>query len=287
MASLRDIRRRIRSIKNTAQITRAMQMVAASRMRRAQQRVLASRPYSDAARTMLGELSQQRTDPATVHPLLRPRPERRAAYVVFTSDRGLAGALNGNVLRRATEDILIQEAEPEVITVGRKGQDFFTRRGRRLAATFTGLAERADYQDVIPLARVIMDAYVSESVDAVRIVYPRFISTLSQQPTVMRLLPVAPLEEYGTALEFIIEPSPEEILAALLPRYVEVQLYQALLESVASEHSARMVAMRNATENAQDLVQELTLTYNKARQAAITKEISEISGAAEALAATR
>ena len=287
MASLRDIRRRIRSIKNTSQITRAMQMVAASRMRRAQQRVFASRPYSEAVRTMLGELSQQRADPSTMHPLLRARPERRAAYVVFTSDRGLAGALNGNVLRRATEEILAQETEPEVITVGRKGQDFFTRRGRRLAATFTGVAERADYQDIIPLARVVIDAYVSESVDVVHLVYPTFVSTLSQRPTVTRLLPAAPFEEYGTTLEFIIEPSPEEITDALLPRYVEVELYQALLEAVASEHSARMVAMRNATENAQDLVQALTLTYNKARQAAITKEISEISGAAEALAATR
>ncbi len=269
-----------------SQVTRAMQMVAASRMRRAQQRVLAARPYSEAVRTMLGELSQQRADPSSLHPLLHIRPQRVRAYIVFTSDRGLAGALNSNVLRRATEDILAQDHEPEVITAGRKGQDFFTRRGRALAATFIGLGERADYADIIPLARVAIDAYVNETVDAVHIVYPKFVSTLTQTPTMMQLLPLQPLEEHGTPLEFIVEPSPEEILNALLPRYIEVQLYQALLETTASEHSARMMAMRNATDNALEIVDGLTLTYNKARQAAITKEITEIATAAEALSGT-
>jgi F-type H+-transporting ATPase subunit gamma len=284
MASLRDIRRRIRSVRNISQITRAMQMVAASRMRRAQQRVLASRPYSDAVRTMIGELSQQRADSTTVHPLLRVRAERRVGYVVFTSDRGMAGGLNSNVLRRATEELLARSSEPEVITVGRKGQDFYARRGRKLLATFTGIGERADYLDIVPLARVAMDAYVQENIDALYVVYPRFVSTLTQQPSVMQLLPLQPLEGAGTPLEFIIEPNADAILNTLLPRYVEVQLYQTLLETAASEQSARLVAMRNATENAMELIQGLTLTYNKARQAAITKEISEISGAAEALA---
>jgi F-type H+-transporting ATPase subunit gamma len=203
---------------------------------------------------------------------------------VFTSDRGLAGALNSNVLRRATEEILGQPVEPRVITIGRKGQDFYTRRGRQLAATVTGLGERADYLDIAPIARVIMSAYESQDVDAVEVVFPRFVSTLVQQPVMSRLLPLRDFSEHGTAVDFIVEPSPEEIMAALLPRYVEVQLYQTLLETTASEHSARMVSMRNATENAQDLVQQLTLTYNKARQASITKEITEIAGAAEALA---
>jgi F-type H+-transporting ATPase subunit gamma len=282
--SLRDIRRRIRSVRNTAQITRAMQMVAASRMRRAQQRVLASRPYSDAIRTMLGELAQQRAE-GDLPALLQVRPERKIGFIVFTSDRGLAGALNGNVLRRATEEVLRHTEEPDLVTVGRKGQDYFTRRSRRLAATFTGIGERADYNDIIPVARVVTEAYESEAVDAVYTIYPRFVSTLVQQPEIRRLLPVEPLEEHGTPLDFIIEPDPDEILTALLPRYIEVQLYQALLETSASEQSARMVAMRNATENAQELVAGLTLTYNKARQAAITKEITEISSAAEALAA--
>jgi len=282
--SLRDIRRRIRSVRNTAQITRAMQMVAASRMRRAQTRVLASRPYSDAVRVMLGELSQQRGE-GDLHPLLQVRPERRVGYIVYTTDRAFAGGLNSNTLRRATTEILAQAAEADLITVGRKGQDFFARRGRRLLATFTGISERADYMDAVPIARVVIDAYTSQSVDAVYLVYPRFVSTLTQSPTVRRLLPLEPPEQHGTPLEFIIEPNPEAILNQLLPRYVEVQVYQALLELSASEQSARLVAMQNATENANDLIQELTLTYNKARQAAITKEISEIAGAAEALAA--
>src|SRR5439155_28961 len=219
-----------------------------------------------------------------LHPLLRVRPERRVGYVVYTSDRGLVGALNSNTLRRATEEILARSGEPQVITVGRKGQDFFARRGRRLTATFTGIIERSDYLDIIPVARVVMDAYIDESIDAVYLVYPRFISTLNQQPSVIQLLPLQPVEGVGTSLEFIIEPSAEEIMAALLPRYVEVQLYQTLLETAASAYSAQLVAMRSATDNAMDLIQALTLTYNKARQAAITKEISEISGAAEALA---
>jgi F-type H+-transporting ATPase subunit gamma len=261
-----------------------MQMVAASRMRRAQQRVLASRPYSDAIRTMLGELAQQRSEGGDLPALLQVRPERRVGYMVFTSDRGLAGALNGNVLRRATEEILARPEEPELITLGRKAQDFFSRRGRRINATFVGISERAEYNDIIPAARVAVSAYESATVDAIYLVFPRFVSTLTQTPTVRRLLPLEPLEEHGTPLDFIIEPNAEEILTALLPRYVEVQLYQALLETSASEQSARMVAMRNATENAEELVGILTLTYNKARQAAITKEITEIATAAEALA---
>ncbi|MBM2810530.1 MAG: synthase gamma subunit [Chloroflexi bacterium] len=263
-----------------------MQMVAASRMRRAQQQVLAARPYAEAIRTMLGELAQQRTDPLTVHPLMRVRPERRAAFIVLTSDRGLAGTLNGNVLRRASEEILARSADPELVTIGRKGQDFFTRRARRLAATFTGMGDRATYNDIIPVARVVIDAYSNESIDAVYLVYPEFVSTLNQRPKVARLLPVVEMAEHGTKLDFIIEPNAEEIMAALLPRYVEMLIYHALLETTASEHSARMVSMRNATENANDLVDALTLTYNKARQSAITKEIAEISSAAEALAAT-
>jgi len=282
VASLRDIRRRIRSVRNISQITKAMQMVAASRMRRAQQRVLSARPYSEATRVMLGEIAQQRSDSGVVHPLLAVRPERKTAVVVFTSDRGLSGPLNSNILRRATEAVLAKQ-DPEVITVGRKGQDFFTRRGRNLAATFIGLTDQPNYDDIIPVARVVIDLYTSEAIDAVDLVYPKFVSTLTQQPTTLRLLPLLDPEQHGSPVDFIIEPDPEEVLAALLPRYVETQLYQVLLETSASAHSAQMVAMRNATENAQDLIQDLTLTYNKARQTAITKEISEIAGASEAL----
>ena len=287
MPSLRDIRRRIRGVKSTAQITRAMQMVAASRMRRAQLRAQDSRPYARAIATMVGELSQQRGDPSSLHPLQRRRPEHHAAYVVFTSDRGLAGALNANVLRRAATDILARSETPDVVTVGRKGQDFFTRRGHALLATFIGLTDKGQYDDVLPVARVLTNAYSEERVDAVYLVYPEFVSTLMQRPTVTRLLPLGEIGEHGTATDFIIEPDPEEILNALLPRYVEVQIYRALLETAASFFSAQMVAMRTATENAENLVKDLTLAYNKARQGAITKEISEISSAAEAMAQAR
>lgn len=259
-------------------------MVAASRMRRAQLRALDSRPYASAIMRMVGELSQQRADPWALHPLQRRRPEHRVAFVVFTSDRGLAGPLNSNILRRATAEILTHPEDPEIVTIGRKGQDFFTRRRRRLLATFTRLGERTQYPDVAPIARLLTNVYSAEEIDAVYLVYPQFMTTLTQRAAVERLLPLGEMEEHGTPTDFIIEPSPEEILNALLPRYVELKIYHALLETTASEHSARMVAMQNATENAQEIVQALTLTYNKARQAAITKEITEISSAAEAMA---
>lgn len=287
MPSLRDIRRRIRGVRNTAKITRAMQMVAAARMRTAQQRALQGRPYADAIVRMVGELAQQRADLTSLHPLQRRRPENHVAYVVFTSDRGLAGPLNSNILRRVSTEILARAETPTLVTVGRKGQDFFSRRGYSLLATFTGMGERVEYSKVIAVARVLIDAYTAEEIDAVYMAFPEFVNTISQRPTLIRLLPLGDLEAAGTATEFIIEPDPEEILNALLPRYIEVELYHALLETTASEHSARMVAMKSATENAEEIVRGLTLTYNKARQAAITKEISEISSAAEAMASTR
>lgn len=274
-------------MRNTAKITKAMQMVAAARMRTAQQRALESRPYADAIVRMVGELAQQRADPTPLHPLQRRRDENRVAYVIFTSDRGLAGPLNSNILRRAAAEILGRAEAPTLITVGRKGQDFFARRGYSLLATFTGMAERIEYSKIIPVARVVIDAYTEERVDSVYMLFPDFVNTAVQRPNLTRLLPLGSIEEAGTATEFIIEPDPEEILNALLPRYIEVELYHALLETTASEHSARMVAMKNATENAEEIVRGLTLTYNKARQAAITKEISEISSAAQAMASAR
>ncbi|MSQ24007.1 MAG: ATP synthase F1 subunit gamma [Chloroflexi bacterium] len=284
MPSLRDIRRRIRGVRNTAKITKAMQMVAASRMRRAQQRAQESRPYAEAIGRMVSEVAHQRGDPSALHPLQRRRPENHAAFLVFTSDRGLAGPLNSNVLRRASAEMLARSDSPDIVTVGRKGQDFFSRRGHALLATFTGLGARAEYADVIPVARVLTAAYSAEQIDAIYLIYPEFVTTMTQRPVVNRLLPLGGAEEAGPATDFIIEPDPEQILSALLPRYVEVQIYRALLETTASEHSARMVAMRSATDNAEEIVRGLTLTYNKARQAAITKEISEISSAAEAMA---
>jgi F-type H+-transporting ATPase subunit gamma len=284
MASLRDIRRRIRSIKNTAQITKAMEMVAASRMRRAQQRVLAARPYSETIRSLIAELAAIPGGEA-LHPLLVQRELDTVGVILLTSDRGLAGALNTNTIRRGSELILQQEHDVELITVGRKGQDFMARRGHKLLGTFTRLGDRPEYGDIIPIARVVMDSYLDGVMDICYLVYPEFVSTLAQRPKVVRILPIERSERVEKPIEYIFEPDPRTILEALLPRYVEVQIYQAVLETVASEQSARMVAMRNANENAKDLINALTLSYNKARQAGITREVTEIAAAAESMAA--
>jgi F-type H+-transporting ATPase subunit gamma len=294
MPSLRDIRRRIRAIRNTAKITKAMEMVAASRLRRAQMRVTAARPYANAMRALMAELGGiAPSGGEALHPLLVQREGRNMGVLLVTPDRGLAGALNTNVIRRGTEVILENERSDgqsvQVVTVGRKGQDFLARRGRNLLGTFTGIIDRVRYDDVIPIARVIMDSFVNGQIDRAVLVYPRFISTLSQRPEVVQLLPIErPQTEERTGqqrLDYIFEPDPQSILEQLLPRYIEVQIYQAILETAASFFSAQMVAMRNATDNANDLVSSLSLTYNKVRQANITREVTEIASAAEAMAA--
>ena len=299
MPSLRDIRRRIRSVRNTAKITKAMELVAASRLRRAQQRVTAARPYAEAMRTLIGELGAQGGGArvlAALHPLLVQRDIRTVGILLVTPDRGLAGPLNTNTIRRGTDALAEEERAGhafQIVTVGRKGQDFLVRRGHRLLGTFTGIVDRVRYDDVIPIARVIMDSYVQGSIDRAVLVYPRFISTLTQRPEVVQLLPIAPADATDAAargagsarLDYIYEPDPISILQQLLPRYVEVQIYQALLETAASFYSAQMVAMRNATDNANELVDSLSLTYNKVRQAGITREVTEIASAAEAMAA--
>jgi F-type H+-transporting ATPase subunit gamma len=295
MPSLRDIRRRIRSIRNTAKITKAMELVAASRLRRAQMRVTAARPYADAMRRLMAELGGMAPSGGeALHPLLVQREVRNVGVLLVTPDRGLAGALNTNVIRRGTEIILESEGggvhEVQVVTVGRKGQDFLARRGRTLLGTFTGIIDRVRYDDVIPIARVVMDSFVTGSIDRALLVYPRFVSTLVQRPEVVQILPVerptdTAAEQHERGLDYIFEPDPQSILEQLLPRYIEVQIYQAILETAASFFSAQMVAMRNATDNANDLVQSLSLTYNKVRQANITREVTEIASAAEAMAA--
>ncbi len=295
MPSLRDIRRRIRSIRNTAKITKAMELVAASRLRRAQMRVTAARPYAEAMRALMAELGGLAPSGGeALHPLLVQREVRHVGVLLVTPDRGLAGALNTNVIRRGTEIILENEHGDEqtvqIVTVGRKGQDFLIRRGRHLAGTFTGIVDRVAYDDVIPIARVIIDSFVSGAIDRAVLVYPRFVSTLTQRPEVVQLLPIEPPEASGAdqrqSLDYIFEPDPQSILEELLPRYIEVQIYQAILETAASFFSAQMVAMRNATDNANDLVSSLSLTYNKVRQANITREVTEIASAAEAMAAS-
>jgi F-type H+-transporting ATPase subunit gamma len=288
MPSLQDIRRRIRGVRNTAQITKAMELVAASRMRRAQQRVTAARPYAETMRTFIGELAAVAAGSQAdeLHPLLEQREVDTVGIIVMTADRGLCGALNANTIRRASELILAQTHDVELMTIGRKGQDFMARRGYKIFATITGLGDRPTYEQVIPIARNVMESFMERRMDECYIVYPEFISTLTQRPKVQRILPiVSGGDEPAKPVDYLFEPDPQTILNELLPRYVEVLIYEAILETQASEQSARMVAMRNANQNAQDLIKDLTLVYNKTRQAAITREVIEIASAAEFMAA--
>lgn len=287
MASTREIRRRIRSIANMSQITRAMEMVSAAKMRRAQTRVTASRPYSTQLREIMADLATQQPDPDQLaqFPLLQNRPVQRIELIVVTPDRGLTGALNTNILRRGTRFILEEAGAPvRVIAVGKKARDYFVRTRQDVVAEFIGLGDNISLDAVRPIADIAIADFTAGTVDAVYVVYARFVNTLVQRPEVMQILPVEPPPVQEGLSDYIFEPSPEAVLSDLLPRYVEVLLYQAILEGLASEHSARMVAMRNASDNAKDVQRDLTLSLNKARQAQITREVSEIAAGANALA---
>lgn len=284
MPTTREIRRRIRSVKNTSQITHAMEMVAASKMRRAQNMALATRPYADKMYEVLGHLAAVMAHVAKgdiPHPLLQRRETRAYGLVLITADRGLAGGLNTNVIQHAASFILANRDVPtRVIAVGRKGRDWMARRNVPVVNEITGLGDRPSVLDTFSISHAVIDGYLEGLFDEVYMVYSDFVSTLVQRPVRRRLLPVEPptvAEHYES--DYIYEPEPGEVLAELLPRFVEMEVYHAVLESIASEQSARMVAMRNATENAKELVGELTLTYNRARQAMITKEIAEIAAA--------
>lgn len=285
MASVRDIRRRIRSVKNMQQITRAFQRVAFSRLRVAQARTLASRPYAEAMRDVLRSLP--RVTGSERDPLQEQRSVANILVVHVTPDRGLCGALPGNINRRLARFILDQTAPVSVIATGRRGRDFVLRSGRKLVADFSGMGDAPSAADAAGVARAAIEEFRFGRVDAVYLTYTRLVSTLRQEPAVIQLLPVAPAEEQQEERRpralYEFEPEPGEVLQALLPRYVEMQIYQALLESKASEQSARMVAMQNASDNARDLQDSLTLTMNKARQAGITRELAEIVGGAAAL----
>jgi F-type H+-transporting ATPase subunit gamma len=287
VASFREIRGRIRSVKNISQITRAMEMVAASRMRRAIARVTATRPYTERISTVIANLAgvAGQAEGEERFPLLDQRPINKVAIILITPDKGLCGALNSNIIRRASRYMLNEAGVPvEVITVGKKGRDFMVRYRRDVVAEFTAIGDYPTLDQIAPIAQVAVDDFISGKVDAVYLVYTRFINTLSQRAELQQLLPVQAPEGGEAATDFIFEPSPGAVLNALLPRYVDQLVYRAILESIASEQSARMVAMRNATDNARDLVSELTLSLNKARQARITSEVSEISAGAAALA---
>ena len=282
MPSERELRRRVASVRNIQQVTRAMQLVAASRMRRAQSTVLASRPFEEKLRAVLTELAPY-ADPE-VNPLLARREVRRVAMILITSDRGLVGSLNVNMIRAA---LRFAEAQPAAsyIAVGRKGISTLRRLGRPVVAEFQNMPDRPTTADTNAIARGALDEFRQGNVDEVYLGFTRFVNTLRQEATIRRLLPFVPDEERDDAppLQYLFEPDPETVLNAIIPRLVEVSVYQAVLESIASEQSARMVAMRNATDAAGDLIDDLTLEFNKARQSRITKEMLEIASGAEAL----
>ncbi len=282
MATAREIRRRIRSVKNIAKITRAQQLVAAARMRRAQQRVTEARPYAEALADVLAGLANQAG--RARHPLLVQRPPERILVVEVTPDRGLCGALISNIHRRVARELVDRTGQKSMLAVGRKARDFARRTHTPLLAEFTGLPDSPSLADITPAARLVIDAYSDQQTDLVLLGYTRFISTLTQHAVLEQLLPVVPPQgAAGAVSNFLYEPDEAAVLADLLPRYIEMRLFQALLESKASEQSARMVAMRNATDNANELASDLTLTLNKARQAGITREIAEIAAGAAAL----
>jgi F-type H+-transporting ATPase subunit gamma len=282
MASQRDIRRRIGAVRNIKQITRAMQFVAASKLKRAQDSTLAARPYSEKLDEVLADL--QAVLGAEDHPLLAVREGGKRLLVLVTTDRGLAGPLNTNTIRFASREIIDHPGELAVVTVGRKGRDAMRRSGVPLAAHFAGFGDRPSFGDVLPLSRLISDDYLAGTYDRVAIIYNRFITTLTQKPELVQLLPVRPTEDTEgiPGNQFIFEPSAGAVLEQLLPRYVATRLFQAVLEGRASEESSRMVAMKNATENAEELIEDLTLSYNKVRQANITREMIEIASGAQA-----
>jgi len=285
LANIRLIRRRIKGIQSTAKITRAMEMIATLRMRRAQERGLAGRPYSDKITQVLADLAALSRGTEAPHPLLQSRPVSKIAVVHITPDRGLCGGLNANLNRKTGSFILEQNMPVTLITVGRKGRDFMRRHGRDIRAEFTRLGDKPSLLDTLPISRIVIDDYTEGVVDQVYLVYAQFVSTMVQKPIMKQILPVEPAEiPQAQNVDYIYEPGPAAVLGELLPRFVEMQVYHAILESIASEQSARMVAMRNATDNANELIEDLTLMYNKARQETITRELLDITGGAAALA---
>jgi F-type H+-transporting ATPase subunit gamma len=285
LANIRTIRRRIRGVQNIAKITKAMEMIAASKMKRAQERGLAGRPYAEKIRQVIADLAALPETGGALHPLLQRRPVANIVIVHITPDRGLCGGLNTNLNRLTANFILGQTVPVTLITVGRKGLDFMRRYRRDILAEFTQLGDRPSLLDTLPISHIIIDGYSRSSVDLVYLAYAQFVSTMLQKPVLQQLLPVEPASiPMVQNVDYIYEPGPDVVLDELLPRFVEMQVYHTILESVASEQSARMVAMRNATDNANEFIEDLTLLYYKARQESITKEILDIAGGAEALA---
>lgn len=306
--NLRDIRRKMKGVKSTRQVTKAMELVAASKMRRAVQNAQQLRRYSLVSWGILQRIARQNPD---LHAWLRKRPIQRVLIVVFTSDRGLAGSLNTQILKAVSQYLLTLKSKPtfesvDFIAVGKKGQQFLTRTGQNVVAAFPAVSTNPSFRDIAPVARLAAKDYQAGVYDHVVMAYSHFQSALAQQATVKNLLPfsdrvmeemiqslesqavrsgnaVETAREHDPAAQYKFEPSPEEVLGAIIPQLTELQMYQALLESVASEHAARMVAMRNATDNASAVLDDLTLTYNQTRQSIITQELAELSASKAAL----
>ncbi len=304
MATLRDLRKRIKAIRNTQKITKAMKMVAAAKLRKVQDRMLNFRPYAKRVREIIADLSM--AVERDIHPILVVRPRKTIELLVITSDKGLCGAFNANILRfasRQVSELKRQGFEVSISTVGKKAFDYFNRRGLKPRASWVGLSGKVSYESAKDIAKDLIDAYINESFDEVRIVFNEFKSLISQRLVCFRVLPLESLEEEACpevtervvtqreeekgvsqlAGSFIYEPSVEAVFERLLPRYVEIQIFRALLESSAAEEAARMTAMENATKNCEDLVQRVTLIANKVRQEGITKELMDIVGGVEAL----
>ncbi|MFC1908820.1 ATP synthase F1 subunit gamma [Chloroflexota bacterium] len=283
MANIRTIRRRIKSIGNIAKITKAMEMVAASKMKKAQERGLAGRPYSEKIQQVIADLAA--LPEMRVHPLLQSRPVAKVAIVHITPDRGLCGGLNTSINRSAAKFILEQSVPVTMITVGQKGQDFMLRTHRDIYAEFSQVGDQPSLLDTLPISHIIIEDYGTGKIDMVYLSYAQFVSTAVQRPVLKQLLPIEPAVIPGAQnVEYIYEPDPNAVLGELLPRFVEMQVYHAILEAIACEQSARMVAMKNATDNASELIEDLSLLYNRARQESITTELLDIAGGAAALA---
>ena len=283
MATLRDIRKRIRAVKSTTQITKAMEMVAAARLRRAQQTVEQSRPYAEKMRLILEQISAAAG--SIDHPFFEQREVKRKMLVVFTSDRGLCGSFNSNIIRPATRWMRENEAfEPRMVLVGKKGEDFFRRQKWPIAKVYKNMHGKVNLDMVRDLTEFLIDVFVSGEVDQVDMIYTRFVSTTSYKVGVHRFLPIEPPKtEQKSNKHYIFEPDPEHIFESLMPSYALTVAQMALSETFASEHGARMIAMGQATRNANEMIDTLTLQYNKARQASITKELLEVVTGAEAL----
>lgn len=283
MAGVRDIKRRIRSVKSTQQITKAMKMVSAAKLRRTQAATVSSRPYTN----KLGEILERIVASAgeTKHPLMLERPLKSVGIILISADRGLAGGYNANVLKKGIlEAARFGETEVAFIAVGRKGRDFLRRRNKKIDGQIMGIKDVPTFNEAQQIAQLAVDSFLTNQYDAVYMIYQEFVSPVQQHPVMKQLLPL-PYEEAEKeeAMEYLYEPGPQEVLEILLPKYINNTVYHILMETKASEHGARMAAMGSATDNASEMIDKLTLSYNRSRQAAITREISEIVGGANAL----